>query len=373
MLVSYKNDLGATGPLPFNFSRRCRIVLNLAVVGTFTTAILDSGAEQTIVDSRLAQNLQLKPVGTTWFSDRRSVNDVSIVELSATFGALCVEGLEAAVVDLAPLSAMTGLEIGLILGREVFEAAVVDIDFNKELIAFAEPSDFEAPAGAAVTPLKRSDAGRGRVVEVQVDDHRRAQFEFDLGSANALAVQHGWWTASGIAAGRPVSNSLIGGTGGIREVALISLPSISVAGHVLHDVDCLLEPPRGALEERLGNGVIGMPVWSSFRVITDYSRDLLYLLDGAPSQKKRLPRNRSGLRVLHGAEGLRVLLVAYQSPAAQAGWQVGDMIVAINGNAVDDNYWTGDLCRWAEAPSGTEVHLQLQKGESRHLVLRDYY
>lgn len=374
MMISYEGGLKSTGPLPFLFHRRSRIVVPASIKGVPAQVLLDSGAEKTIVDQRLAQQLRLRQVGSTWLSDRRSISDVSIVGgLEAMFGTLRLEGLEAVVADLAPLGRMIGLDLGLILGREIFEDAVVDIDFDKELMSFSDPSEFTPPPGSASAPLTRFEAGHGRVVEVLLEDHEAVELEFDLGSANPIALQHQTWSSMPIFEGRTRSNSLIGGTGGIREVALVSLTSISVAGNVLLDVDCLLEPSRGQLDDRLGEGVLGMPVWSCFRVITDYSRDMLHLSAADVEETRRLPRNRSGLRLLHEGNSLKVLLVAEHSPAAAQGWRAGEVIVRIDDTPVTQDYWSHALCRWAEQPPGSAVSLGLEDGTERRLILADYY
>lgn len=374
MMISYEGGLTSTGELPFIFHRRSRIVVSAAINGAVTQVLLDSGAEKTIIDQRLAGRLRLRQVGSTWLSDRQSVTDVSIVGgLEATFGTLRLEGLEAVVADLAPIGRMTGLDLGLVLGREIFEDAVVDIDFEKEVISFSDPSEFTSPPGSTSAPLKRFEAGYGRVVDVLLEDHATVELEFDLGSANPIALQHGTWSSMPMFEHRPRSNSLIGGTGGIREVALVSLSSISVAGNILLGVDCLLEPARGQLDDRLGKGVLGMPIWSGFRVITDYSRDVLHLLAADGAGTRQLPRNRSGLRVLHERDSLRVLLVAEHSPAAATGWQAGEIIVRIDGRAITEDYWKDDLCRWAERAPGTKVFMNMEDGTERRLVLADYY
>ena len=84
-------------------------------------------------------------------------------------------------------------------------------------------------------------------------------------------------------------------------------------------------------------------------------------------------RDRSGLSVLEDGHTLRVLNVAPGSPAGAAGWKVGDLITAVNGQAIGDHYETSPLAGWNEGAAGTTVTLTLANGTKRELTLRTYY
>jgi C-terminal processing protease CtpA/Prc len=71
-------------------------------------------------------------------------------------------------------------------------------------------------------------------------------------------------------------------------------------------------------------------------------------------------------------QGLEVIFVAPKSAAADAGWKVGDRIVAINGQPVGPDYFDS-MYQWSRGEDGTEVRLTTAGGEERTLVLRTYY
>ena len=364
----------STGWQPFTFSRRSRIILAGTANGESIKIMLDSGAEHTVIDRGLAKRIKLRQTSSALLNDRGSVVTVPMVAgLKLRIGSLQINELAAAVADLAPVHAVTGVDVGVMLGREIFEEAVIDIDFAGERISFSRPGAYSPPAHAVSTALKRFEAGRGRVVELILEDRLPVQLEFDLGSASPVVLEHPFWSSAKLVSGRRVSNTLIGGVGTIRQAGLISLTSVTLAGIKIGNVDAVLDGPKGILQSKLGNGTIGMPILSQFRVITNYKQSRLYLISHARTNLTRLPRNRSGLRVLHDGGGLRVLLVARDSPAEQGGWRVGERIVAINGHPVDESYWSGDLWRWAEGPVGTKVMLTLADESSRELELNDYY
>ena len=79
---------------------------------------------------------------------------------------------------------------------------------------------------------------------------------------------------------------------------------------------------------------------------------------------------RSGLAYLPEGEGLNVIFVAPQSPAAAGGWRKGDIITAIDGTPVAHLAAIDD---WKRDPARQSARLTLAGGETRVLRLSDYY
>jgi len=65
--------------------------------------------------------------------------------------------------------------------------------------------------------------------------------------------------------------------------------------------------------------------------------------------------------------------VSERSPAAEAGWRIGERVVAVNGRQVDAAYYDTDLYEWQYAAPGTIATLRLKGGSERRLILQDYY
>jgi C-terminal processing protease CtpA/Prc len=70
--------------------------------------------------------------------------------------------------------------------------------------------------------------------------------------------------------------------------------------------------------------------------------------------------------------GLDVFFVAPGSPAAEAGWAIGDRIVSVDGAPIGPD-WFDERWKWARGEPGTVVRLGLADGTERTLVLRTYY
>jgi C-terminal processing protease CtpA/Prc len=115
------------------------------------------------------------------------------------------------------------------------------------------------------------------------------------------------------------------------------------------------------------DGIIGLPILRRYRVTLDFGGKRMWL---APSANPGAPfeRDRSGMNVLIGAEGLRVTHVARGGPAEKAGLKTGDLIVTIDGEmALTAN------ANLTGAPAGKVLDLALADGSRRKLTLAEYY
>ena len=358
----------------FDFNRESRIIIQGRVDGQAATLFLDSGMEISTISTELFSRLRRTSSGSIPFADRGTVSRLSLTrDVEFLLPMLRLHGLTVGVLDLAPVSTMIGVKIDALLGREIFERAMVEIDFPRRQLGLTPSGELPENRWESI-PLRRFAAGRGRTISLSLEGSGPVELEFDLGSANPIVLQSSYWRPAGLHLNRQVSDSVVGGANGIRRTGLISLANVALGAISLAEVDALLEQPAVGIEDRLGNGTVGIPVLSRFRIATDYTNSLLYIHSPTPEQPPlRLPKNRSGLRVMQQGSYLRVLLVARNSPAAKAGWKTGELIALVNGRSIDNSYWETGFWRWAEAPAGTSVALTMSDRSIRLLLLNDYY
>ncbi len=67
-----------------------------------------------------------------------------------------------------------------------------------------------------------------------------------------------------------------------------------------------------------------------------------------------------------------MIFVAPGSPAAEAGWRVGERITAIDHKAIAQDYLTSRV-EWSCGNAGSAVILTDGEGVDRSVVLADYY
>lgn len=362
-----------TGWIDYQFHGGNRIYIPATVNGTATEVLLDSGAEMTVLDAAFARELGLQmagdlpAVGTGGVASAQLAQGVTIV-----IGDLTLRDMTVAVIDLAAIAQALGRPLPVILGKDAFNELIVDVDFPHRRIAFHQPEGFEAPEGAVEVELSEA-AGGLRSVPVSIEGRAPAPFDFDIGNGGSLIVFPGYVEAQGLAEGRPGSTVLSGAVGGVNEARIVTFERITFAGVEIRDVPAVLPPPGpSAVDSDRTVGNLGIGILGRFRLITDFTRDRLWLIPVPEAIAAPFDRNRLGLTLRRDAEGVVVQYVARNSPASEGGWTQGERIVAIDG--VPAAELTPDRLRQlTTGPDGRTVRLTLQDGSERVLVSRTYY
>lgn len=371
-LWSFADGQRGTGWIDFEFFEGHQIFIPALLNGQPTKVLLDSGAGITVLDSGLAQRLGVKATGELPVSGTERTTIKVGSNLRIGLGSLTLQHITAGITHLQGIAAQMGHALPLVLGREVFNQLIIDIDFQHHRLAFADPEGYAAPAGALHVALGRH--GNQRTVPLAIEGAAPAPFDFDLGNDNALIVYAAYRERLRILDSRRQSLELMGGIGGIVKVRIATLRELSIAGQRLVDVPTEFpDPTNSGFDSNQTAGNVGLPLLSRFRLITDYPRDALWLLPDPKAIAKSFDRNRSGLMAEPHKSSLMVLLVAPGSPAERAGWKTGDEVVAINGQAIDATYSGSALSHWAEQAAGTVVTLSKADHSKNRLTLADYF
>lgn len=372
--ASFTDGRKSTGFIPFEFFNENRVFIPARVNGRETQVLLDSGAEMTVVDAAYARELglntqgQLPAVGSGGQAQAQLAGGVDIV-----IGGLRLSGLTVAVIDMSQVSRLMGHPLPVVLGKEAFNPLVVDVDFPNRKVAFHDAVSFKPPPRAVRLPLVEA-AGGQRAVHVSVEGRPAIPVLFDVGNSGALSLFPAYWQQAGLLTGRRSSKTLSGAVGGLRERDVATLKSLQLAGVTLRDVPTVFDDAGGSVsssDRLLGN--LGLAVLARFRMVTDYSTDTLLLVPDARALRQPFLKDRSGLVALPVDGKLVVKLVAPGSPAAAAGWKVGEEVVAVDGQKVGPDYMGTALARWRYRAAGQKVVLTLADGSERKLTLKDYY
>ncbi len=370
---SFSSAAHSTGWIPFEFYRNEQIFIPATVNGRSTSLVLDSGADTTILDQATASSIGAKlsgyvPVGGT--GGQSTMQLAPNVEVR--IGGLALHDITAGVIDLSAMSSQLGHSLPMILGKEVFNQLVVDIDFPNSRIAFRERVGHSIPRGAVRVPLGRH--GENRTVPVSIEGRDPVDFDFDLGSNSPAIVYPYYRDSTQLLAARQQSRELSAGVGGMFRPVCATLKSLAIGGLSLTEVPAdFPDPANSAVNSDRMGGNIGLPVFSRFRLITDYARDEIWLAADASSMQQPFLRNRAGIIALPAGDRLRVLMVAPGSPAEQGGWKEGMEIKAIDGHGIDASYRTSPLSHWATQAAGTHVALTMTDDSTREIILADYY
>ena len=364
--LTFARGKTSSGWLPFEFIFGTRIFVRATINGRPMLVMLDSGASSTVLDRHFASSLGLSPKGDlTGEGAGGSIQYSMIRGATVKLGDLSWNG-DAVAIDLSAVEQQVGHPVPIILGGEFFRDAVVDIDFKRRRIAFHNPSTYRAAPNArehALTPT-----GENQAISVLVEG-RPAKLLFDLGNAGAVDLFPRFWEQSGFVGHRRTSTTFAGGVGGMSVQKVTMLRMIALGGATFRDLPSRLEDRASSLAARSGDldGNIGIGVLSRFHLVADFPHSRV-LFEPPVDVDTPFRVNHGGLTLQPGSTGAKVLYVSPKSPAAIAGINVGDVIVAVNGRSA-----AGTDDTWQSAPIGRTVRLRLADGREKTVTLARYF
>lgn len=244
--------------------------------------VVDSGAQFSAIDRGLAQRLGLPqsmtlPMLAYGVSGQPSLTHTVRFDLSLP--GLSIHGMRAAVLDIAGLSAATGREFQLLLGRDVLRELVLDADFPRDRVRFHRPDTFVAPPDARAVPLKLT--GGAPMTPVRVEGSAAFDVLVDTGATGALALSTEAARNAGLLApGRPVTRAHSVSLGGVSLDQMVRARTVEAAGMTLRGVDVQIYAPsaRGPIPQ----GLLGTGLLGRFRVILDLDAGRLLLVAPGP-------------------------------------------------------------------------------------------
>jgi len=359
--------------LPMELYRERHVFLSGRVNGAVADIVLDSGAGLTTLDRAFAESAGLRAQGAVEARGTGGVAEAGLVQgVTLQVGDLTIGPLTAAVIDLSAVSKGLGRNVSAILGKELFHAMVVDLDYPNARIRFQDPGGFRYDGSGHRLELLAAEGGH-KNLRLSMEEGEPVIIGLDTGQGNPLTVFAQYARERGFLNGRPLSESKGGGVGGATISKAATLRSVTLAGFELREVPVAFsqEDIQGAFDTRSQAGNLGAGILTRFRVLFDYAHGCLWLEPG-PEQNAPFPRDRAGLTFRRDGDALVVAFVAPGSPAAGAGWREGERVTALDGEPVGPNWWRV-TARWTRAADGTTVRLTLADGSLRTLVLKTYY
>jgi PDZ domain-containing protein len=328
--------------VPFRLSGN-HIVIPISIQGTRLDAILDTGMPMDGVMlyrngkvGRLTlaaqEGMQARVGGAG--SETDTVAADIVPGLTIDVGNLRLTDAIATV--MPPVPGFVGDHDGVI-GASLFRNFAVAIDFDAGRITLQDPKRWAPPAGATVVPIAIERNMPFAQVVVLTREGRRipTKVVVDLGAAHPISLNIG--ATEGIEAPAGAIQANIGrGISGVLRGQVGRIAGLEVGDVALHDVVATF-PERehqrpGGMNSVGGN--LGTGLLQHFNVTFDYAHRKLYL---APNKSFDRPFewDMSGLWLEpDGKDVLRVSAIVANSPAASAGFEVGDVLEKVDGRDV---------------------------------------
>jgi predicted aspartyl protease len=279
--ISFADGAASTGWIDFAPSGDDRVYLPVTVQGQAMTAIFDTGATASAVDAGLLTLLQRSARGSFPVPGENGVGAAGVAsDIDLGVGALTLHGLSVAALDIASMKAKSGEPWTAILGDEVFNEAIVDLDFPHRRVAFHAPGNYQPPAGAVRVALARD--GEDRLVPVSLDGEPAALFVMDTGFNGNLRIAPSLASRQKLLEGKASQAVTIGAIGGEAAGSIAYVGRVSLGGVSFDGVPALFSNtwPSASYTDRV-EGLLGLGLLSHFRVIVDWPHDQLFLIPAA--------------------------------------------------------------------------------------------
>jgi predicted aspartyl protease len=250
---------------------RGHVTFKAVVAGRDVWALLDTGAERSLIDTSLAADAGLQigaPQGTVRTSTGSSIpkRRVSDVQISIP-DQLEIQSPAVAGLDMAALSAAMGRKIEFVLGADFLSRLAFKLDPAKRTLDLYPSGVLQPPAGFPSLPLKD-----GYRIEIDVDG-KPVVVQVDLGAASALTLQPNAWRRVG-PANASVERGETVGVDGLKQAADFGvLPVVSLGVNRYTNVRTKIFPwPSDDTE-----GAIGMDLLDRLFIVLDAQAGKMWL------------------------------------------------------------------------------------------------
>jgi predicted aspartyl protease len=250
------------------------IACEVSIAGKNFTFLIDTGAQDVLLDSSVARAAGLKEEGAFQVFGATRAGGLHVVAVpELRIGTAALHDLVVSSLDLGGSTSQLAPFDG-ILGYPFFASAVVELDFANHTMRFGPPGSF-VPRGERIA----LDLDRELVeANFRIDNYLDAPFIVDTGNSGELLIYHsfseehpGLLPFSGQ---RSMNYGIGGGTGTMHtQVDVMDLGDIPL----YHREADMVLASQGAFADRIDAGNVGLGTLRNFVVTFDLGNHAMYL------------------------------------------------------------------------------------------------
>jgi predicted aspartyl protease len=372
--AEWLHEGGPPTAIPMDVLPSNHIYVPGVIAGQETELLVDTGAGITVLDNQFARKLNLKRFRAVTASGVGGTVTGSYVRVpSIRVGDLILRNVLAIAINLSPIARIVEHDIPVILGKEFFKSAVVEIDYPRSLLVCHRREGFRYKGDGRTVPLRSSSSGLKKV-RCQIEDLPSAWFQLDTGSGRSVSVFQEYAARHGILEGRtPRSTRIGGGVGGFATESVASMRKFTFAGFDLHEVPANFPTPdTGAFVNKPYAGNLGGGILRRFHLWIDFDRNRMHV-EAGPKIHVPFDRDRLGLVTLVRGRALVVLHASPGSPAEKAGIRRGAKLVRVDDHPGSPDQLRKLLRDASRRPDGATVRIRDAEGKDHRITLATHY
>jgi hypothetical protein len=324
----------AAEDIPFQFIGN-HLFIPVTVEGKEGLWVLDTGAAMSVITTDFADELGLELEGDLKGVGAAGTVDVQFAELPPyQLSGISFQGQTVGVIDMSELMRRLGINVPGILGYDFLSRFVTRVDYANELVSFYDPETF-------------TYTGKGRQVDVHIKDsvfetiatldgEHSGTWLFDLGAGvthldGVYALREGYAARDGIL-------SKGHGAGNESSMKVIKADRLNFAGFTIDRP--MISFTHGGTDtvfnaDRIG--ILGNTLFRNFVLYVDYANERVIVEEGERFNQA-WPEDHSGLNFGWTVDwdGMEVFYVSPDTPADQAGFKKGDILLSVDGKSVDE-------------------------------------
>lgn len=366
--VMFEGKRHTTSWVKFEMPDNQRIVLAVKINGMPAHVMLDSGVGTSALSQELAMKLGLRATGSlNSYGFTGQVNSQISEGVQISIEEMTINTPRIAIFDLTKLPLFSPHPVVGLLGKDIFDNVIVDVDFENQQIAFRDATGREPFTGATEVGLGRGDFDR-RTLSISIEKRPPIEALLDLGADRGLYLSPRYVAEQQVFEGKKTSTSVSIGVEGSGTTQVAVVDNLTAGGVTFRNVP--IEVP--STWSFSVPAVVGFPVLRRLRITFDFPHDRLAMLPNRLAMNQPFRKDRAGLGVKRVDNTFHIMHISPSSPAEAAGLKVGDVIVGVNGKPLDDQYFR-TRTREGSKPPGTVTEFTLSTGAVITITLADYF
>jgi len=296
--------------------------------------IFDTGAGISVIDPQSAKALRLRTKGKLKLdATGGSVQSGLIQSVTLSVPGVEVFNQTLATIDLDAFAPLFGFKIDGIIGYDFINNFVVEIDYAAGVMNFFGTQGYKYHGAGESIPIEIVDKTpfvRGRIV-LNGREPIEGKFEIDTGGTGILNLNTPFVNKHKMLETlAKQTESKMGGAGGSAAAVKAHVPAIELGSFAIKNpLVVFAQGTEGSEGSTEYDGALDNGFFRQFKVILNYSRSEVLL-----ERSHKAATDLSGLEIVAEPPRFRTYVVnavAENSPAAAAGIQEEDTIIAVDG------------------------------------------